>query len=166
MRHAPNNMRRDNIENRGVHSESMVEKALECWKRSPRPDHGVPVIYGFIHAKPNDGLDRKQIDFVVKCEGNLIVPVQVKSSIRAKLKFERYCREAKRLIVAIAVEVKDTIGRVMWKIARGILWFRNKLAEQNDVSYAQKPTPIPEVKLKRLRRRRYCPRYSPVCMCH
>lgn len=148
-------------QNRGFHSEALVEEALEKWKQNPRPDRDVDVITDYVHAEPNSWLDKKGIDFVAESVDSFRTPIQVKSTNRAKRKFENFCRRKGLLILAIAVEARDTVGRVMWKIMKGIARFRRKCAELKRAPFI----PIPK-KSPRLRRRRFCQRYNPICMCH
>jgi hypothetical protein len=110
---------------RGFKSERLVEIAL-CRMEERDYGLGAPII-GHVHARPNDDLDRNQVDFSVKVRENLDILLQVKSSREKKSRFEKKMNKLGRLIMAVVVRAKDPIEYVIRKVVKAIKLALNKI---------------------------------------
>ncbi|MEK7609499.1 MAG: hypothetical protein AAB470_00045 [Patescibacteria group bacterium] len=142
----------------GIASEAMVENALQQVQNKPNDD-SIPKIKEFVHAKKNSALDRQHIDFLVKLENGLDVPLQVKSSERRRRRFERFNAKHRRFIPVIVVKIGEALESVINKVVACIKLALNTIRRVVNQKIHQK-------KVREQKRRKRCFRFFSPSMCH
>lgn len=146
---------------RGSANEAMVEEALIAIMQR-NGSNVLPPIERIVHAVPNSNLDRKGIDFIVKLKNGCDICLQVKSSKRARRKFEKKCRN---IGISIPVIVVST-GMKFWQIVRSIVKTIKLVLDSLQRKTNEK---IHQLRIKSERKRKKkdrCRRDFAFCMCH
>jgi len=144
---------------RGEASEALVEQAIRTISRKKSDD--LPPIRSYIHADPNSHLDRRGIDFLVRLENGLDIPIQVKSSTRGKRKFEKSHRFGV-FIPVVVVAAEEHISRVINRVIQCIRLIINLAKRQKDrVIYAARCK-----SMRRAKTTDRCVRHFAASMCH
>ncbi|MEI7463368.1 MAG: hypothetical protein WCK03_03135 [Candidatus Taylorbacteria bacterium] len=147
-----------NREYRGVASEALVEQAIQVIRR--KSDDKLPRIQSYMHAYPNSGLDRRGIDFLVRFENGLEIPLQVKSSTRGKRKFERAHRSGPFIPVVIA-SIDEEIGIIINRVIQCMRLAINRVMRQ-----VEKQRSMLQRRIRSIKNRDQCNRYFAARMCH
>ena len=144
---------------RGAASEALVEQAIQTISRKRTDD--LPPIRSYVHADPNSNLDRRGIDFLVRLENGMDIPLQVKSSARGKRKFEKSHRFG-IFIPVVIVAAEEHISRVISRVIKCIKLIINLAKRQKDKF-------IYTARCKSMRRFKTsdrCVRHFAASMCH
>ncbi len=166
---------------RGRASEAAVQEALKMLLGQPlKKKSKSPSLYRrvieFIHAKPNDELDRNHIDFLVFVEsdvgGKVPVPIQTKSSELGAHRFEHRRKKFRwGPIQVVIVNASDTLVDVLAKVVKALekgfnilrteisrmLWHNRESNASWKLSWSERHS---------RRAEQWCPRSGAAQMCH
>jgi hypothetical protein len=150
-----------NSEARGIASEAMVEQALQAIQNKSKKGLRARII-GFIHARRHSELYRQHVDFLVTLEGGHEIPLQVKSSDRARRKFERRRVAYGRFIPVIVVRLGEAIESVINKVTDCIKLAFNKMQRETN-----RLIQVERIRSTQPRKRKpWCVRFHAHSMCH
>ncbi len=143
----------------------------------------------FIHAHPNDRLDKIKADFLVFLKDSTRILIQVKTSEKKEKKFVRQMRKWKDIFLSLLVKPSDTIESLRARIVTAILemfermkrlaYLQVEREKQVDV-YLERLKRVAPAELRRQkrehrermmeergqRRNRWCYRPQPCFACH
>lgn len=105
--------------NPGYANEERVARALSIIQALKRPWIPEP-IKDIVHALPNSEADQNGVDFWIFFRSGRRIPLQVKSSRRGQLKFEKRCRKLGINIPVVIVNANESIRFVIRRLIHRI----------------------------------------------
>lgn len=154
-----------NRENRGIYSETMVGQALLTIKNKGERST-LPPIIEIIHAKPNSSLDRQGVDYLIKLQTGHEIPLQVKSSTRAKRKFERHCKRFGKVIPVVVVGRCDHMSIIINRVWKSIQTVFNAILRQLNNRLHRARSKSLSWSPRKASRKEWCYRLHRAQMCH